>query len=170
MKIIAIDPSLTCTAIATWVDGDIDTLTIKSRSKGAARLADIRHGVDGIAHDARLVLIEGYAHGRHQRAHYMGELGGALRLWAWDRKIPQVDVAPTSRAKLATGRGNAGKEEVLAETIRRLDYQGHSNDVADALWILQAALIHYGLAGAVTLPQKHLEALKKIDFPPLEVL
>lgn len=170
MKIIAIDPSLTCTAIATWVDGDIDTLTIDSLASGPARLADIRHGVDCIARDARLVLIEGYSFGSGQKAHQMGELGGTLRLWAWDRKIPQIDVAPSSRAKLAAGNGKAGKSQVLAECIRRLAYQGHSNDVADALWILQAALIHYGLAGAVTLPQKHLEALKKIDFPPLEVL
>lgn len=170
MRIIAIDPSLTSTGLATWRAGTIEAYTIQVSTRGPERLDDILHGVTSIPAPwvTELVLIEGYAHGRSNQAHQLGELGGVLRHWFFREGVPIVEVPPSTRAKLATGKGNAGKEEVLASAIRRLGYEGHSPDEADALWILQCALVHYGLPGAADLPRSHRDALKKLTFPELE--
>ena len=77
---------------------------------------------------------------------------------------------PSCRAKLATGKGNASKDAVLVAAVRRLAYDGHLHDEADALWLLQAALHHYGLPGAVDLPKGHLQALDKLRWPDVSLV
>lgn len=170
MRIIAIDPSLTSTGLAMWRKGIIGVHTIQVGTRGPERLDDIWRGITSVPGWGvpELVLIEGYAHGRSNQAHQLGELGGVLRHQFYRLGVPIVEVPPSTRAKIATGKGNAGKEEVLASAIRRLGYEGHSPDEADALWILQCALVHYGLPGAADLPKAHRDALKKLTFPELE--
>jgi len=114
-----------------------------------------------------LVVIEGYAFARANRAHQIGELGGVLRVAFAEAGVPLVEVAPMARAKYATGKGNAKKEAVLVEAVKRLGYEGSSNDEADALWLLYMALDHYGLPGAVEMPKVNREALVKPSWPGL---
>lgn len=157
MKVVSLDPSLTATGVAT--SDDPTTATVISPPKGMRgpeRLRWIQLAVDKLCRDADLVVVEGYSHGSGYQAHALGELGGVIRLTLHCRGVPYVDYPPTCRMKLATGTGRASKMEVLAEAIKRLGYTGHNENEADALWMLQAALIHYGLPGAVDLPAKHL--------------
>lgn len=160
-KILALDASLTSTGWA--LEGLCGTL--KTKLRGTERLVWIRDQVLDLARDVDLVVIEGYAYARANQAHQMGELGGVLRVALHEAGIPLAIVSPNSRAKYATGTGNAKKEHVLVEAVRRLDYRGSSNDEADALWLWYMALDHYGSAGKVDLPQKHREALQKVDWP-----
>lgn len=167
--VLALDASLTSTGWAKWHSGtDIRYGTLKSGSRrGVERLVWIRDEVLRLASNAALVIIEGYAYARANQAHQIGELGGVLRVALDELNENVVVVSPMARAKYATGKGNAKKELVLVSAVRRLDYSGSSNDEADALWILQMALGHYGLPGAVEVPAAHQEALKKVSWPAL---
>ena len=61
----------------------------------------------------------------------------------------------------ATGKGGAAKAQVLAEAIRRLDYQGHDHNEADALWLADMGARLHG-HDRPPLPAAHLKALDKI--------
>lgn len=173
MKVLGIDPSLTATGAAWLDDGRRATAILKSQHMGMARLADLRNQLLEHARAAHLVIVEGYSMGsarQQSQAHALGELGGVLRLALWEARIPYVNVAPATVKKLATGKGNALKDEVLLAAVRRLAYQGSSKDEADAMWLLEAGLHHYHLDGRCPLPQDHLAGLGKADWPTRKVL
>ena len=115
-------------------------------------------------------LIEGFPEGvvafaaKGRAVVSLGELGGVVRVALHEYRHRVVEIPPTSRAKYATGKGNAGKAAVLAEAIRRLGYQGHSNDEADALWLYAMAADHYGFP-LVAMPEVNRSALDKIVWP-----
>lgn len=168
MNLLALDLSLTSTGwAATDGRGSVASGTFSPKGKGAGRLQVAVSWLDEWLDnwEPQVTILEGYAFRAHG-AHYAGELGGVIRLRLHQRCKIVVELPPACRAKLATGKGNAGKEQVLVEAVKRLGYDGHSNDEADARWLLQAALIRYRLPGAVTLPQAHLDALTKIEWPP----
>jgi Holliday junction resolvasome RuvABC endonuclease subunit len=103
------------------------------------------------------------------QAHQIGELGGVLRLAFFQAEIPTIVIPPTKVKMFATGSGKGKKEGPLAEAIRRLEYGGSKHDEADALWLLQMALTHYELPGAISLPKSHTRALVGVDWPPAEL-
>jgi crossover junction endodeoxyribonuclease RuvC len=77
--------------------------------------------------------------------------------------ITVVVITPGQLKLYATGKGNADKDFVLAEAIRRLGFPGKTNDEADA-WVLRCmASDHYD--GACLVPQAHRKALDKVDWP-----
>lgn len=164
MSILALDLSLT--ALGWAMNAPVRSGIWKPPHRGVERLAAILGWLNGMLDGVGLVCVEGYSFGSQGRAVVsLGELGGVVRLHLYQRGLPFVEVPPSCRAKLATGKGNAGKDEVLAAAIRRLGYEGHDHNASDALWLLQAALVHYGLPGAVDLPQSHRDALTKIEWP-----
>lgn len=140
---------------------------IEPRGRGVVRLQAALNEIVPLVASARLVLIEGYAFGRPEKAHQLGELGGVVRLALHQMGKTWIEIPPSCVKKLATGDGGASKDEVLVEAVRRLGYVGFSKDEADALWLLQAARIHYGLFGAPDLPKKHLGSLSKVEWPRL---
>lgn len=137
----------------------------RSAAKGIYRLAWIRDRVLELATGADLVVLEGYSYASRGRAIVsLGELGGVLRLALAEMGARVVEVSPNTRAKYATGRGNAGKEEVLASAIRRLGYAGHSHDEADAAWLHALASDAMG-APPVDLPKNHRSAIEAVEWP-----
>lgn len=165
--ILAIDPSLTSSGYATSTGVGL-LEPPKDKNRGMPRVNWIVTQVLTMAHVAELVVIEDYSYGSQGKAILnIAELGGALRWILWRAEKPVVVIPPATLKKFATGKGNAGKDEVLAAAIRRLDYGGHSNDEADALWLYQAALHAYGLPGAVLLPASQVEAIRYIEWPGL---
>lgn len=166
MNVIAFDLSLTCCGWASTREG---SGTFKPKGKGMQRLDTV---IDWVASTGApgfdLVVIEGYAfNSRSSQAHALGELGGLVRYSIWEHAVPIVDVPPANLKKFATGKGNASKDLVLVEAVKRLAYKGSSNDEADALWMLNMARVHYGLDGAPDLPKTHLAALEKIQWPKM---
>lgn len=165
---------MTATGIARS-DGLTVTLSGKAYA-GAERLRALRDGVlmmTGVVCNETfdvprpdLICIEGYSFGSRHGGERLGELGGVIRLALHEQKMPWVEFAPKIVKKLATGRGNAAKEEVFAAAIRRLNYKGASLDEADALWVREVALQHFG-EPTCDLPDKHLEALKGIEWPEI---
>lgn len=165
MNILALDLSLTSTGYAWSSPQESRVGRLAPAEKGMNRLSWIRDHVLRLATGAGLVVIEGYSFASRGRAMIsLGELGGVVRLALFDRDTPYVDIPPTVRAKYATGKGNASKEAVLVNAVRRLGYEGSSNDEADALWLRTMAEDHYGLTES-PVPKSHREALDKIQWP-----
>lgn len=162
MRIVAFDLSLNATGVASAAGVEV-LAPPASCSSGVARLRWIRGAVLDRAGD--LNVIEGYSYAsRGQAIISLGELGGVVRVALTDTGVKWVEVPPACRAKYATGKGNASKEQVFAEAIRRLGYAGHSNDEADALWLRAMALDHYG-APVCEMPKVHRAALDAVKWP-----
>ncbi len=168
MNIIAFDLSLTCIGFA-GPDGSGAFVPPASASRGVDRLRWIRDEVLRRSQSADLVVIEGYSFASKGNAIIsLGELGGAVRCAFADVGRAYAVVSPAARAMFATGKGNAGKPEVLAAAIRELDYQGHSYDEADALWLYRMARAHYARNGD-RLNEKRRQAIAKVEWPELPV-
>jgi len=163
--VMGLDPSLTATGVALPNGETRIIVPGKCCKRGMPRLRRIRDAVMALVkeHDVNLVMIEGYSYGsRYSHAHSLGELGGVLRLAIFEHPgVEYIDVPPSSLKKYATGKGNANKELVLVNAIKRLDYKGHDNNEADALW-LRALGLEVDGRPMVDLPKTHLEALDKI--------
>jgi len=150
VRVVGVDLSLTSTGLADSL-GDVERVTTKAVPKDdvaavSNRIRWIADEVDVFAGSwakddtADLVAIEGpsFASTGGQQ-HTRGGLwwvtvDGLLR-----RSVPILVVPPTVRAKYATGKGNASKDQVLASAIKRypaIDITG--NDIADA--VLLAAI------------------------------
>lgn len=175
MNILGLDLSLTSTGVA-HPDGTVERL--RPKSFGMERLAWFRSTIEDLVFDRTaerspvldLVAIEGYSMGPQRGssgiAQALGELGGVVRLLLYDLEVPTVEIPPSTLKKFATGKGNASKEEMLVAAVRRLGYEGSSNDEADALWLRVAALDAYGLP-EIEMPKAQRDALGKVDWPVL---
>lgn len=177
MKVVGLDLSLTATGVAS-----VDTAavlagitrphhyaTLSVRQTGLERLHLLRQAIEDATSGADIVAIEGYSFGsKNSQAHALGELGGIVKLELWSANQPFVVIPPANVKRFACGKGNAKKEEVFAAAIRRLSYKGDSPDEADALWLAAMTLHHYG-APLAEMPQAHLDGLKKIEWPDLEL-
>lgn len=177
MRVLGLDLSLTSTGVAL-PDGTTERLQ-PPRLVGMERLCWLRDQVlrraigepdpvTDLPPGVDVIAVEGYAMGSKRQSHSYatGELGGVVRLALWEDGYRVVDVPPATLKVFATGRGNASKDEVLAEAIRRLQYQGANNDEADALWLRALTLAAYGVP-VVDVPKTHLRALEKIEWPQL---
>lgn len=168
-SVIGLDISLT----STGYSGFGSTGTFTSKLKGVERLDDLaiqlRNYLLSAPNDV-VLIIEGYSFGsRASQAHAIGEIGGVMRLEAFRAGIAYVEVPPTCRAKFATGRGNASKNEVISAISARtgITWSGKgADDEADA-WILEEmALVKLGRE-RFEWPKVNLEALDKVDWAPL---
>lgn len=157
---LGLDLSLTGTGVAL----ESGTFTIRPKCFGAERLAFIEDRIAEVVSDngITLVAMEGYAFGRPNQAHQVGELGGVVRLKLWRMGVPFVVIPPASLKKYATGKGNANKDAMLEAAIRRFGFEGHGNDEADAWLLLQAALCAYGKRQFTAY---QAEAIEKIAWP-----
>lgn len=169
MNILGLDISLTSTGCS--MAGD--TWVVSTASKGAERLSRISNEIIEIIinNPIDVVVIEGYSFAsRNSQAHSIGELGGAVRMKIWERGVPYVDIPPTCRAKFATGRGNASKNEVVSSISARtgIVWAGSGSDDRCDAWILeQMALAKLGLS-AYEWPSINMSALDKVDWSSLE--
>ncbi len=171
IKVLGLDLSLTSTGVC--ISGDAFAIGVKS--KGAERLYEISEKIleTTRVHKVDIAIIEGYSFAsRNSQAHSIGELGGVVRLRLWENKIPFIEIPPTSRAKFATGRGNAGKTEVMSAISARtgIVWSGKgADDMCDA-WILEQMGLAYLEVSEIDWPSSSLEALKKVDWTPLQQL
>ncbi|TFV90426.1 hypothetical protein [Blastococcus sp. CT_GayMR16] len=178
--VVGLDLSLTATGIAT-PDG---VQTVGSKGKAGATLLqrsvrlhdlamDIGAAVDGVASRHRgqrvLVVVEGPAF--DSRTGHQHDRSG---LW-WlvvdelcgSSFADVVEVTTGGVKKYATGKGNAGKDEVLAAVVRRYpDVDVTNNNEADALVLRAMGCDHLGQPLAVV-PQSHRASLDKVAWPDI---
>ena len=170
--ILGIDPSLTSTGFS----GGGHRGCLSSKKTGVERLADFAEQITALVNlmpDRPAAVIEGYSFAsRHSQAHALGELGGVIRLTLFRLGVPFVDVPPTCRAKFASGRGNASKQEVISALSARtgIIWSGKgASDEADG-WILEEMGLCAIGKGRFAWPQQNLDALTKVDWSPLTEL
>jgi crossover junction endodeoxyribonuclease RuvC len=149
-----------------------DQRIVSTKATGPQRLHEISQALCAllVELDDPVVVIEDYSFAsRNSRAHAIGELGGVVRMCLWNLRIPYVDVPPTCRAKFATGKGNAGKNEVVSAVSARtgIVWTGKgADDLCDA-WILEEAGRAVLGTARFAWPKEHLSALDKLDWTPL---
>lgn len=176
-RIVGLDLSLTATGVAPSRFPQLRiAYTITTKLRGCERLAYIRDEVMRPCSPvevwdpdwrmvAPLVVIEDYAFSRAAaHSHQLGELGGVVRLALHEAGVPFVCVVPSSLKKYATGKGNANKGEMLAAAIRRLGYEGASDNEADALWLQAMGMDALGCP-VVEMPAVNRAALAKVEWP-----
>lgn len=165
MNIMGLDISLTSTGYS--IDGF--TSLIKVKSRGPERLHEISRTVIEICseYSVDIVILEGYSFAsRNSQAHSIGELGGCIRMRLWENKIPYVEVPPTSRAKFATGKGNAGKTEVISAISSKTGvvFSGSGADDECDAWILEQMGLAKLQKSKYQWTKEQLSALEKIDW------
>lgn len=173
MRIIGLDLSLTATGICCLQTDPPDRSlhVVKVKTRGEQRLHDILVQLTRTIRpfDPQLVVLEDYPSQAKYQGHQMGELHGVVKLWFFEKGIPLVKVNQSVLKGFATGRGNAPKDEVFAEAIRRLDYRGSDNNEADAFWLATMAAVWFGLPGP-DLPAKQVEWASRPGWPALDEL
>lgn len=168
MNLLGLDPSLTSTGICI---GDDSCIAYHSYEEETARLTDIRNYVLETCVEANIkcVIMEGYSYGSRTRAHALGELGGVLKVAFDEAWIPFVIVPPTSRAKFATGRGNAGKAEVISAVSFRTNRSWSGKGIEDRIdaWVLREIGLQRLGQSQYDWPAENLKALDGVDWEPL---
>lgn len=169
--IMGADLSLTSTGIS--IGGE--TFIIASKARGPERLIEISKTIISLAikYNVTLVAIEGYSYAsRNSQAHSIGELGGVVRATLYANSIPYIEIPPTCRAKFATGRGNASKNDVISAISAKtgIVWSGSGADDRCDAWILeQMVLAHMGIS-EYEWPAASLSALEKIEWEPTQPL
>jgi len=168
---LGIDPSLTSLGIS--MSGQ--TVSIRRESTGPQRLVEIRDNVMHVVRHNKIdcVAIEHYSYAsRNSQAHSIGELGGVLRVALYEEGIPTVEIPPTCRAKFATGKGNAGKSEVVSAISARTGIVWNGGDGTDRCdaWVLEEMLRFQLGMSVIDWPKSHTDALEKVDWSPLDKL
>lgn len=85
----------------------------------------------------------------HQAALVLLGLRAVALLVARDKGLHICEVGPSELKKLATGRGNATKDDVLAAACAR--YGAEDENEADALWVLEWARQNATITGGAAL-------------------
>lgn len=174
--VVGLDLSLTATGFAA--DGEWRSITSKGRAGDNLRArrdrlerlsAAIENAVDQ-ASDRNpwrpaLVVIEAPAFSRttghqHDRSGlWWLVVDGLIRTG-----YMVAEVAPTARAKYATGKGNAGKAAVVSAVSHRYGVTFGDDNTADAFVLRAMGLDHLG-APLMPVPKSHREALAKVAWP-----
>ncbi len=169
VNVLALDLSLTSTGYCHNGESGV----ISFDEKGPERLRLVRQEVESLALKFKIdaVVMEGYSFAsRNSQAHSIGELGGVIRLLLWERGIPYVVIPPTCRAKFATGKGNASKNEVISAVSAKTGIVWNNpgaDDKCDA-WILEEMVFAKLGRQRFDWPQINLSALDKVDWVAIE--
>ena len=144
-NILALDIATHCGwAISRTLYG-VWNLTPKRDESVGMRLIRFRAKVHEIIKDEKvnLVVFERPG-GRHVGAVIVqSELQGQIKVICEDLKIPYRGYSSQEIKKFATGKGNAGKPQMIAAAQSKLKYPGDNDNEADALWLLELAKSEY---------------------------
>lgn len=148
--VIGLDPSLTHTA-AHWAAGTPGNIqhrgkfALKSKKPQENRFARLhalshelveRVGDLGAAGRA-VCFVEGYSFGSKNAREALGEWGGILRLTMLQLGWDVVEVPPSTLKKFVTGKGNAEKDGIRMEVLKRWDYSSSDNNDSDAYALMR---------------------------------
>lgn len=165
--VLGLDLSLTATGVAGNAGhGWADVIKPPAHLRGHQRLAHIQAEItDLYLTRVDLVVVEGPSYGSvtgsfHERA----GLWWLITHHLWARGTPVAVMPPASLKKWATGKGNASKDLVLLETVRRYPWFQGDNNAADALCLAAAGAHQLGVPMA-TLPATHTAALAAVQWP-----
>lgn len=193
MLIIGVDPSLTSTGLAaltTWATGPLsdgphwDVRTVHSSApKVPTEYAQLKRmqllvsQVDGILDQVcqqagprtiDLAVIEAPAFSKNNgMAHERAGLWWLLFHALTQRACPVLVIKPNLRAKYATGRGNAGKDEVMLAASRRYPTAAITNNNESDAVVLAAMGARMRGEPVDQVPAGHQAAMKTLAYAVL---
>lgn len=164
---VGLDLSLTSTGIAIIRSDQITVRRVTSKGRKDATYAEkaerLAAHIDAIVHEiptgaATHVAVEGPSFASTgSAAHILGGLWWGVRLELLHTDVTVV--SPSTVKKYATGKGNAGKDEVLAAVVRRYPQVAVTgNDEADALVLAAIAARIGGWPIDINLPVAQVQA------------
>lgn len=146
MKILALDPATKCgwatgTAAGTW------DLSVKKDESSGFRLVRFKAKLREIcALESINLLFYERPGGRNTNPIItQSEIIGVLKDFCIENQIEFRGVSSTEIKKFATGKGNAGKPEMIKAAQDKLGYTGSDDNTADAMWIYEFAKDSLGL-------------------------
>lgn len=173
--VVGVDPSLACTGIAIidLTTGEIETRRVITPSLGTSlrgRRDRMRRAIAGILAPipprVAVSVIEVPFASKQYGAH---DQRLALYWWLVDQLLargPVVEAKPSQRAKLATGNGNASKDDVVAAMrAQHPDARIPDDNVADALALAAAGARWAGTPITFTPDQE--VAFARLSWPDL---
>lgn len=165
LKVVGLDLSLSSTGVGCSL-GWVDRVQTKPGGNLFGRLRLIESKVLHLVGYPDLVVVEGLAFSRQTGQHLTRAGMWHLVMNGVDQRgIRWAEVSPTALKKYATGRGNAGKDEVLAAAVRRFpSIEVRGNDEADGLWLAAMGADHLG-EPMVEMPAVNRESLRKVVWP-----
>jgi Holliday junction resolvasome RuvABC endonuclease subunit len=151
MKILAIDPATKCGWAHSCGMGGTWDISIRRDESAGMRLIRLRGKMEEIRTSVGvdLCVFEAARNAgpKMQGALVVGAmLQSVIMTWAIDNQIEYRGFSPTEIKKYATGKGNAGKEDMVAAAITRwpdVDFVDHNH--ADATWMLSLAQSIYSI-------------------------
>ncbi|HLV43706.1 MAG TPA: crossover junction endodeoxyribonuclease RuvC [Aggregatilineales bacterium] len=179
-SVVGIDPSLTATGVVAIqsAEGATGTRvhTFGRRGKTSeplmTRLARLNDTVTAVQNVIRelvvypdVITIESPAHNQTTGSHHdrSGLWWLLVRELTYEMGLKVVEIGPTQVKTYATGKGNAGKTEVMAAVIRRhLDVPITNDNEADAFVLAAMGARLIGQPIEDSLPQTHLRAMDKV--------
>ena len=85
------------------------------------------------------VVMEGASFASEFNAFKLGKLSGVVEFFLGENKVSYSLVAPTYVKKVASGSGNANKEQVIKGVRERWGYRHSNSDINDAYTMAQIA-------------------------------
>ena len=146
MNVIGIDPSLTATGYAVFIDSKLrESGVIKTNVKDTTekRIEHIRDTIQNKIEHYKLKtsVIEGYSYGSSGRAVFtLGELGGVLRNHFHRNNIEFTVIPPTVIKRFVTGKGNCKKDLMLLKVYKKFDIEFEDDNECDAYCICRCFL------------------------------
>lgn len=173
MIAVGVDPSLTCTGVAVIdSEGGVMTRRIVAPNGGVSLLARrtrIRKAIAGVLDNVPRRIDVTVIEVPHSRQQFGAQNERIALYWFLVDQLlargPVVEVAPSQRAKLATGKGNAKKDDVVAALRTAFpDARIPDDNVADALGLAWAGARWAGIRTPDYLPGQE-EAFARLDWP-----
>ena len=147
MKFICIDPGTNC-GWALWdgytITSGVWDLRVRKDESADFRLVRLRMKLQELP-TVDLLFFETAGFNRFPKAAQVaGQIEAVMLLWANDRKVAYKTVKPSELKKFATGKGRAGKPQMVAAARELTGYLGCSDDEADARLVMAWAIQRYG--------------------------
>ena len=167
--ILALDLSLNGTGMAYRDGWDIVTrrVTVK-KLRGLARLAYVSQQVSEVMEEngTDTIVVEDYAMGIGRgggMTFTIGELGGVIKLLAYDKGMRVVLVSPATLKKFVTGKGNAKKDAMAEHALRRWGHTFDTDDECDAYCLYRLGEQYFSRRRGDSVDWSKLQTEKRSD-------
>lgn len=150
MSFLGVDPGLTGFAYRRAVGEHSYGFGIRTKPKDfpsfPARLdfmtSEFRRFLCEQGSTVTLAAIEGFSMGNKQgssKSIEIGAVGMMARVELWRAGIPFLEVPPSTLKKWISGKGNAEKNLMLREVLKRWGFEAENDDAADAFALMKLA-------------------------------